>query len=298
MRLLRNWLVALVLTFAIVVVLAPSAVANPDPAIEAAISNLPASCTGMSGTQEAPLSEESPCAVLLAMGMYASPNPAPYGSSVQLVADCGAETDGWDNLGNSWWHSGVFYVTMTASFDWTIYCSGYGVESRTITVACSDCGGGGGGGGGGGSPPPPPTELPQLEGGAFELGASGIENPRNLSGRARCKWQEFKQTYHFLGGVDMLRYEGTFKVCYIPSSRILSVEYIFGDAAWWCCGWWWQGNDQGYPTAENHGDYVTMRWRGTIEFCAYPPVCVGNKHVGVRITFYPNNTLERAWSVD
>jgi len=245
---------------------------------------------------EPPIPEEQ---VLAGISLIASPNPVAPGGTVSFYATCNADTDIWDNLGHSGWREIAFSMPVNETFTWTASCAmTVQPSSGSLTVTVDSGGGGGGGGGGSPPPPPPPDQMPQLEGGAFELGASGSENPRWLSGRARCKWQDFRQTYHFVGGVDMLRYEGTFKVCYVPFDRIISVEYMFGDAAWWCCGWWWQGNDQGYPTAENHGDRVIMRWRGTVEFCVYPPVCIGNKHVGVRITFYPSNTMERAWSVE
>src|SRR5919106_237532 len=51
--------------------------------------------------------------------------------------------------------------------------------------------------------------------------------------QVRCKRPEFKQWFSlFWQQVDALKYDGSFRVCYVPGQKIDSVTYVRGDASW------------------------------------------------------------------
>jgi hypothetical protein len=113
-----------------------------------------------------------------------------------------------------------------------------------------------------------------------------------------CKIQMFAQTYTQAGQWDALRYEGMFRVCYVPQKRIVSVSDVHGDAAWTAFYLTWMGNDRGYPYAVVQGHKVVIYYRGTVAFCIVPKYgCGPNKHPWVTITFYDTNTLDRTSGV-
>ena len=99
------------------------------------------------------LDEEGNLVCIQSIGMTASPNPTPPGGTVSFFTSCNAETDGWDNLGHSWWNSISFSQVVNSSFTWTAYCSLGGIQSSSLHIVvdsggCAGCGGGGGVGGG------------------------------------------------------------------------------------------------------------------------------------------------------
>ena len=114
----------------------------------------------------------------------------------------------------------------------------------------------------------------------------------------RCKVQRFAQTWTQAGQWDALRYEGMFRVCYIPRKRIISIADVHGDMVWTAIYLTWFGNDNGYPYAVILGHTVDIYYRGTVSFCIVPRYgCGPSKHTWVKITFRDNNTLTRTSGV-
>ena len=115
----------------------------------------------------------------------------------------------------------------------------------------------------------------------------------------RCKIQRFAQTFTQAGLWDALRYEGMFRVCYRPRKSIVSVTDVHGDMAWVRFYLTWLGNDSGYPYAVNLGKQAEIQYRGSTSFCIVPRYgCGPLKHIWVKITFYPNNTMTKISGVD
>jgi hypothetical protein len=109
----------------------------------------------------------------------------------------------------------------------------------------------------------------------------------------RCKTQRFSASWSQATIYTVLRYEGTFKVCYVHSKRIVSVVYRFGDATFVRIPWEWHGNDSGYPYHIRREHNVEFNFRGTAQFCILKVGCGPEKHPWVRITFFDNNTLDK-----
>lgn len=245
---------------------------------------------------------------ILGMTIWVSPNPVAPGGTASFYATCDTGTDIWDNIGHSGWGSMSFDMAVGQSFTWTVGCmlSGAVYQSVNVQVSvlppCCD--------------PPPPPPPPTGDGGFstlqadwFALGDSGWEassapdSPTygpagGTSGNTvRCKWQNFTSHWAYLGSLDALTYAGTFNVCYVPGKRIDRVKYVRGDAYSTSNGWWWRGNDDGYPSAEVHSKYVIFHFRGSLEFCIYPPACIGVKHPWLDIRFNADNTITREQGV-
>jgi hypothetical protein len=114
----------------------------------------------------------------------------------------------------------------------------------------------------------------------------------------RCKIQRFTQTYTQAGKWDALRYEGMFRVCYVPRKKIVSVTDVHGDMVWTRFYLTWFGNDSGYPYAVLLGHYAEINYRGTASFCIVPRYgCGPSKHPWVKIRFRDDNTLEKTSGV-
>ena len=114
----------------------------------------------------------------------------------------------------------------------------------------------------------------------------------------RCKLQRFAQTFTQAGLWDALRYEGMFRVCYVPTRRIVSISDVHGDMVWTAFYLSWFGNDAGYPYAVILGHKVEVYYRGTASFCIVPRYgCGPSKHPWVKISFWDNNTLQRTSGV-
>ena len=112
--------------------------------------------------------------------------------------------------------------------------------------------------------------------------------------QVRCKRQEFTQWFSlFWQQVDALKYDGSFRVCYVPGQRIDSVTYVRGDASWTQLGLTWLGNDAGYPTYAKNTTNVVFQWRGSVAICLVSPLCSVRKHPWVRVTFFANNTMTK-----
>jgi hypothetical protein len=114
---------------------------------------------------------------------------------------------------------------------------------------------------------------------------------------SRCKTQRFEQRYDQFGAsfLNFIRYEGGFRVCYVPNQQILSWGSVWGDAAYTLVPWDWKGTDPGYPYAIRIGLHsVEFRYRGSAAICVAGWACGPTKHPGVTITFYDNNTMTKS----
>jgi hypothetical protein len=126
--------------------------------------------------------------------------------------------------------------------------------------------------------------------------AAGPSSPEDgaTTTASRCKTQKFAQYYDQFGVsfLNFIRYEGGFRVCYVPNERIVSWGSVWGDAAYVLVPWDWKGNDPGYPYGVKTGVHsVEFRYRGSAAICVVGWACGPTKHPGVTITFYDNNTM-------
>lgn len=117
------------------------------------------------------------------------------------------------------------------------------------------------------------------------------------AGGVRCKQYAFMQHYSQAGLYRVLRYEGTFGVCYRYNGGIVSVQHRSGDAYWTCCGWEWRGNETGYPYHTKMSRKVTFYFRGKMAFCFLRIGCGPQRYPWVTITFFDNNTVTRSSGV-
>jgi hypothetical protein len=117
--------------------------------------------------------------------------------------------------------------------------------------------------------------------------------PYPYSSSCRVKLQKFTYWFDQLGLriLAAFRYEGMFRVCYYPGSRIAWIRDVRGDVMWTRQPWTWKGNDHGYPYGVNYGRYAEAHYRGTAAICLFSKGCGPDKHPWIKITFYPNNTL-------
>jgi hypothetical protein len=114
----------------------------------------------------------------------------------------------------------------------------------------------------------------------------------------RCKIQRFAQIFTQAGQWDAIRYEGMFRVCYRPKKSIVSISDVHGDVVWVRFYLTWLGNDSGYPYAVNLGKRVEVYYQGSVTFCIIPRYgCGPMKHIWIKITFYPNNTMVKTSGV-
>jgi len=114
----------------------------------------------------------------------------------------------------------------------------------------------------------------------------------------RCKVQMFAQTFTQAGVWDAMRYEGIFRVCYVPKKKIVSISDVHGDMAWTRFYWAWYGNDPGYPYAVTYPHRVELFFRGTAAVCIIPRYgCGPPKHPWIKLVFYDDNTMERTTGV-
>jgi len=110
----------------------------------------------------------------------------------------------------------------------------------------------------------------------------------------RCKTQTFVQRYVQFGAswLNFIRYEGGFRVCYVPDQRIVSWGSVWGDAFYVLEPWDWRGNDGGYPYGVKTGTHsVEFHYRGSAAICVVGWACGPTKHPGVTITFSDDNTM-------
>ena len=126
---------------------------------------------------------------------------------------------------------------------------------------------------------------------------NGDWSPESLTegSTSRCKRQTFTQAFGL--GVDFLRYEGTFRVCYVPGVRIESWSEVYGDANYALPPWDWHGNDPGYPQAARLTVHsVQFTFRGSAAICVQLLLkgCGPTKHPWVRITFWDTNMITRS----
>jgi hypothetical protein len=144
---------------------------------------------------------------------------------------------------------------------------------------------------------PPPNLDPGLVDTSFGTWSSPSE-PGYYG--TRCKVQYFSQSFNQAGGWDVIRYDGRFRVCYVPGGKIVSWSDVFGDAGWVrsLSGWGWRGNDQGYPYAvKTAWNVVEFRYRGTAAFCILRIGCGPERHPWVTLAFKSNNTIARSSGV-
>jgi hypothetical protein len=114
----------------------------------------------------------------------------------------------------------------------------------------------------------------------------------------RCKVQTFAQTFTQAGVWDALRYEGMFRVCYVPNKKIVSISDVHGDMVWTRFYWAWYGNDSGYPYAVTYPHRVELFFRGSAAVCIIPRYgCGPPKHPWIKLVFYDNNTMDRTTGV-
>jgi hypothetical protein len=133
---------------------------------------------------------------------------------------------------------------------------------------------------------------------AADGATSGSVGDAPAANTTRCKVQMFAQTFTQAGLWDALRYEGMFRVCYVPRKRIVSISDVHGDMVWTAVYLTWMGNDRGYPYGVVLGKRAEFYYRGTAAFCIVPKYgCGPTKHPWVKITFYDDNTLERTSGV-
>jgi hypothetical protein len=111
-----------------------------------------------------------------------------------------------------------------------------------------------------------------------------------LSTAIRCKKVVFSHTFRqgYFGHevMDVLRYEGQWRVCYRPNGGgVTSVTYRTGDATWTCCFWEWHGNDSGYPSHLREAHTVYIYYRGSAQLCFVNQGCGNIKHPWITFTF-------------
>ena len=138
----------------------------------------------------------------------------------------------------------------------------------------------------------PPSATPTVRGSrgqAFETASSSLQ----IFGTTRCKRQTFKQTFTQANLYSVMRYEGSFRVCYKHGQGIVSYSDVHGDMTWTRIPWEWRGNDTDYPHGIKYSRHVVFDYRGSAAFCVIPYACGPTKHPWVRIVFYDNNTLTR-----
>jgi hypothetical protein len=110
----------------------------------------------------------------------------------------------------------------------------------------------------------------------------------------RCKTQRFTQRFDQFGvsWLNFIRYEGGFRVCYVPGQRIISWGSLWGDATRVLIPWDWKGNDAGYPRGVRTSIHtVEFQYRGSAAICAVGWACGPTKHPGLTIVFTDNNTM-------
>jgi hypothetical protein len=120
----------------------------------------------------------------------------------------------------------------------------------------------------------------------------------NASTGIRCKRQTFTQAFGL--GLDFLRYDGTFRVCYMPGVKVTSWSEVHGDASYALPPWDWHQNDSGYPYGIRLNQRaVQFHYRGSIAICVTLLLkgCGPTRHPWVTITFYANNTISRSVGV-
>jgi len=125
--------------------------------------------------------------------------------------------------------------------------------------------------------------------GTFETASSSLL----IFGTTRCKRQTFTQTFTQANLYSVMRYEGSFRVCYKHGQGIVSYSDVHGDNTWTRVPWEWRGNDNGYPYAVKYSRHVVFHYRGSAAFCIVPYACGPTKHPWVTIVFYDNNTLTK-----
>ena len=138
----------------------------------------------------------------------------------------------------------------------------------------------------------------ELVAGSNTLGGGGIGGfsfggivPTALVG-SRCKLQTFTQKFDQAGLLNVIKYEGMFRVCYVPGGGgILSFSDVRGDATYTLVPWEWKGNDPGYP----HGVKLTahsvlFHYRGGAQVCIWKG-CGPLRHPWVKIVFKDDNTM-------
>jgi hypothetical protein len=143
-------------------------------------------------------------------------------------------------------------------------------------------------------PPAPPPDLnPPLVPSGFSTWES---SPTWGYFGTRCKTQIFSQMFDQAGLYDVIRYEGRFRVCYVPGGKIVSWSEVYGNAEWVrpFSGWEWRGNDEGYPYGvRTSTKTVEFRYRGKAALCVFKYGCGPQKHPWVTLTFFSNNTIVR-----
>jgi hypothetical protein len=95
---------------------------------------------------------------------------------------------------------------------------------------------------------------------------------------------------------NVIRYEGRFRVCYVPRGKIVSWSEVRGDATWVrpFSFWEWRGNDSGYPYGVKIAwNMIEFRYRGKAAFCIFGYGCGPEMHPWVTLTFLSDNTLRR-----
>ncbi|MFL5931195.1 MAG: hypothetical protein ACJ75P_08060 [Gaiellaceae bacterium] len=146
-------------------------------------------------------------------------------------------------------------------------------------------------------PPPPPPPAPDLN---VELAPTGFTTSTVATEwgfyGSRCKLQIFTQSFSQSGLYDVIHYSGSFRVCYVPGSRVVSWSEVVGDAEWVrpFSGWEWRGNAGGYPVGIRiTASAVEFRYRGTAAICVLKYGCGPERHPWVTLTFFANNTMSR-----
>ena len=139
-------------------------------------------------------------------------------------------------------------------------------------------------------PPPPPPPSEDLEVGAFETASSSLQ----YFGTTRCKRQTFKQTFTQANLYSVMRYEGSFRVCYKHGQGIVSYSDVHGDMT---RGPAFHGSGVATTPTTRMGSSThatsCFDYRGSAAFCVIPYACGPTKHPWVRIVFYDNNTLTK-----
>ena len=143
--------------------------------------------------------------------------------------------------------------------------------------------------------PPPPNLDPGLDPTEFDAWSSA-EGPGFGFLGTRCKTQFFSQFFKQLNLYNVIKYEGHFRVCYVPGVKVVSWGEVRGDATWVrdLSFWEWRGNEDGYPYGVRVGPTVVeFRYKGKAAVCLFGYGCGPEKHPWITLTFFPNNTMTR-----
>ena len=121
----------------------------------------------------------------------------------------------------------------------------------------------------------------------------GYDRAAFLAGTpCRVKRQVFTATFNQAGLFDVIRYQGSFRVCYLPHIRVVWVRDMHGDVTWTQPPWTWQGNDPGYPYGVITGRHTAeFHYRGSAAICIFKYGCAPTQHPWVRVTFTDDNTM-------